>query len=280
MKISFVIIVLNGMPFIRASLKNIYEKAYEIVIVEGAVKNCMFAANSDGSSTDGTVNFIKSFPDPLNKIRLIQGAWPEKCEMQNEALKIISGDYIWLVDSDELYKEKDMNMIIQMLVNDSTITEICFPAFHFWKGFDYIISSKPLENAFFHRIFKLNRPCFFTTHRPPTLFWEGQNKTTDKMNLLEATILRKEEIYIYHYSYLLEEQVKQKIELYKRYGWGRIWNLDLSDWYFNCFLKWTPENKSEIEKKYGIWTCDKDSGTERFIGIHPKSIVEIKQCLK
>ena len=37
------------------------------------IASCLFAANEDGSSKDGTVEFIKSFPDPGNKIKLIQG---------------------------------------------------------------------------------------------------------------------------------------------------------------------------------------------------------------
>ena len=280
MRISFIMIVLNGMPFIKAVLESIYKAAYEIIIIEGAVEKCKFAANLDGSSKDGTVEFIKAFPDPQFKIKFVQGQWAEKCEMQNKALQSCSGDYVWLVDSDEVYKENDVDTIIKMLEEDSTIIQVNMPILHFWKGFDYIIHSEILSNVETHRIFRLDRNCFFTTHRPPTLFCEHYNEVTAKVNVLKTSILRKAGIYLYHYSYILNEQVKQKIELYKRYGWGKVWGLDLDDWYSNCFIKWTPENKDEIEKKYGVWTCDKDSGTRQFSGNHPKSIVEMKQCLK
>ncbi|MBZ0198999.1 MAG: methyltransferase domain-containing protein, partial [Ignavibacteriaceae bacterium] len=53
-KISFVMIVLNGMPFIEYALKAIYQAAHQIIIVEGAVEKCLFAASLTGSSTDGT----------------------------------------------------------------------------------------------------------------------------------------------------------------------------------------------------------------------------------
>lgn len=274
MKISYVMIVLNGMPFIEFSLRSIYDFAHEIVVVEGAVESCMFAANSNGSSKDGTVEFVKAFPDPENKIKLIQGRWPEKREMQNEALKHISGDYIWLIDSDEVYKKEDINTVIGILEESPTITEVHFPIFHFWKGFDYIISSKILESCFFHRIFKLSKPCNFTTHRPPTLLWKQQNKTTDKMNLLEASILKGKGVCVYHYSYILEEQVEQKIKLYKEYGWEKYWSIDLDDWYNNCFLKWTPENRNIIDKKYAIWTGSINSCTVPFKGSHPDVILD------
>jgi len=61
MKISYVIIVLNGMPYLEAALKSIYKSAHEIIIIEGAVINCQFAANEAGSSWDGTVECAKSF---------------------------------------------------------------------------------------------------------------------------------------------------------------------------------------------------------------------------
>jgi len=268
-------IVLNGMPFIKASLTAIYDSAYEIIIVEGAVRKCMFAANSDGSSVDGTVEFIKSFPDPKNKIRLIQGKWLEKCNMQNRALKFITGDWVWLVDSDEVYKKEDIDLIIEFLKNHKNITQVNLPPIHFWKGGDYALDSEILEKSEgFRRIFKVHRPCHFVTHRPPTMRWGlgHESRTTDKMEVLNPSVLSDLGVFLYHYSYINEVQVKQKIELYKRYGWGKAWKIDLDDWYKNCFLKWTPETRHKIELEYGIWTCDKNSRTKLFSGKHPKSV--------
>jgi len=275
MKISYVMIVLNGMPFIEASLKSIYDSAYEIIIVEGAVKQCMFAANPDGSSKDGTVEFIKAFPDPKKKIKLIQGIWPEKCEMQNKAVKIATGDYIWLVDSDEVYKKKDIEVIIGMLDADPTITQINFSLFHFWKGFEYVLSSPILKShPGFFRVFKLDKPCYFTTHRPPTFLLQRYKKTTYQMNRVENSVMVKKGIFIYHYSYVSDSQVKQKVELYKKYGWDKFWKMDLDDWFNNCYLKWTVANRETVEAKYPVWTGDKRSRTELFLGVHPDSILE------
>ena len=268
-------VVLNGMPFIEASLKSIYKKAHEIIIVEGAIKKALFAADDKGHSIDGTIDFVKGYDDPDKKIKFISGIWPEKCQMQNKGLELATGDYVWLIDSDEVYKEEDIDTIIEMFEKDPTITKVHFPVFHFWKGFDYVMYSEILEKAFFHRIFKLNSPCTFVTHRPPTLLWKQQGKTTDKMNLLEASVLKEKGIYLYHYSYVLEKQVEQKIELYKRYGWGETWNIDLEDWYSNCFLRWTPENREVVDEKYAIWTADKNSVTKKFLGSHPKSMIRV-----
>lgn len=264
------------MPFIEAVLDSIYDKAHEVIIVEGAVKKCLFAANSDGSSNDGTVEFIKGYPDSGNKIKLIQGIWPEKCEMQNKAVEVASGDYIWLVDSDEVYKKEDIAAITKMLDDDPTITQVNFSVFHFWKGFDHILSSEILKKTpGYFRLFKLDRPCYFTTHRPPTFYLKRYRKCSNKIHLVDHFTLAKKGIYLYHYSYVLEKQVEQKIMLYKGYGWDKVWGLDLDDWYNNCFLKWTPENKDAIEKNHAIWTGDRNSVTERFLGSHPSSMSSI-----
>src|SRR3989304_6272987 len=153
-RFSFVMIVLNGMPFIEYSLKSVYDFADEIIIVEGAVEKCMFAANAAGGSTDGTVEFIESFPDPQDKIKLVRGRWPEKCEMQNEALKHVTGNYVWLIDSDEVCKTENLERIKGILRIDPSITQVNFIPDNFWKGLDYIFVSRKFweESCHYRRL--------------------------------------------------------------------------------------------------------------------------------
>ncbi|MHC4790384.1 MAG: FkbM family methyltransferase [Planctomycetota bacterium] len=280
-KFSFVMIALNAMPFIEYSLKSIYDFAHEIIIVEGAVEKCMFAANPDGSSNDGTVEFIRSFPDPLHKIKFIQGKWLEKCQMQNEALKFVTGNYVWLIDSDEVYRKEHLQKIREILNKDLSITQVNFIPDNFWKGLDYIFVSPKFFQYRWHyrRLFKFVPGAAFTTHRPPTMVWPGSDQTTEQMNLLDGLKTREMGIILYHYSYVLDEQVKQKIELYKRYGWDKSWNVDLDKWYNECFLRWTPENRYQIDAKYPIWTGDRNSHTQPFTGIHPEVMAEFKAGL-
>lgn len=267
MKISYVMIVLNGMPFIEFSLKAIYDSAYEIIIVEGAVKDCMFAANSDGSSIDGTVEFINSFPDPDNKIKIIQGKWPEKREMQNKALEHVSGDYVWLVDADEVYHKQDIQKIIQMLEQDDSVMQMNLSFYPFWKGFDYYVFCPPVAwSRNCGRVFKYAPGATFVNHRPITMRWPG--------NQHAITPYLMPDVHFFHYSYVLDSQVQQKIRLYKTYRWDRVWQIGLDEWYNECFRKWTPENREKIEKAYSIWTVHRDSHTRRFEGAHPEVMLE------
>jgi len=276
LKFSFIMIVLNGMPFIEYSLKSVYNFAHEIIIAEGAVEDCMFAANPDGSSKDATVEFIKSFPDPANKIKLIQGRWPEKCEMQNEALKYVTGNYVWLIDSDEVYKKEDIEKIKELLRKDPSITQVNFIPDNFWKGLDYIfVSPMFFEHAHhFRRLFKYVPGAQFTTHRPPTMVWPNSSLTTEQMHLVDGLQTRQMGIILYHYSYVVDEQVVQKMEYYGRRGPWEVSGLNRSQWYHQCYLKWTPANRKEIEARYPVWMGDKNSCTEPFKGSHPQVMAD------
>lgn len=266
-KVSFIYIVLNGMPFIEFSIKAVYGYAHEIIVIEGAVEQCLFAANADGSSVDGTVTAIKNYPDPDAKIHFVQGIWPEKLEMHNRALELVTGDYVWLVDSDEVYKGDDVSRVCKMLFQDPTIVRVDFIPDNFWKGFDYIfISDKFLEEpCHYRRLFKFLPGMRFISHRPPTVAGETGR-------IVSGNETRGMGIYPYHYSYVLWSQVCQKIELYHRYGWGMQWEVNLDEWYREMFLKWTPDNREVLEERYPVWTGDKASRTRPFLGEHPESM--------
>ena len=118
-KISFGIIVLNGEPFTKYCLRQIYPYAYEIFIIEGGSKKAMNTA-VDGRSSDGTLDSIyefKNLEDTENKITIItkEGFWDSKDEQSNAYFERATGDYIWQIDIDEFYKSDDMETIINIL---------------------------------------------------------------------------------------------------------------------------------------------------------------------
>src|SRR5690606_423004 len=104
-RISYVMNVLNGEPFITYQLRSIYPFAHQIVIVEGAYRKFAHAATPDAHSTDRTRELIRAFPDPERKIALIEreGFWSDRLDMCNAFLPRVTGDAIWQVDADEFY---------------------------------------------------------------------------------------------------------------------------------------------------------------------------------
>ncbi len=135
-RISFGIIVLNGDPFTKYCLRSLYPFAYEIIVVEGAVREAAEIATATGHSRDGTLKALQQFKDeedPLNKVRIItrNGFWDDKDQMSQAYAARATGDYIWQVDIDEFYKADEMALVLEILRQEPTITAVSFKQIQF-----------------------------------------------------------------------------------------------------------------------------------------------------
>ena len=94
-KISVIMAVYNGMPYVRQAVKSIIEQSYknfEFIIV-------------DDASTDETSNFLKSLKD--KRIKIINNSKNIGLAASlNEALKVASGQYIARMDADDISSSK------------------------------------------------------------------------------------------------------------------------------------------------------------------------------
>lgn len=93
-QITFGMIVLNGLPFIKYNLKGLYPYAHQIIVVEGACKSASTIADENGHSNDGTLEELKIFKsefDKEDKITIVtaeddgkpNGFWNENAEFDN-----------------------------------------------------------------------------------------------------------------------------------------------------------------------------------------------------
>jgi len=262
-------IVLNGEPFIAYSLRAIYDVVDEIIVVEGAVQKAMFAANPDGSSKDRTVEIIKNFPDPDGKITLVRGRWKGKLEQSQEYMRRATGDYVWIVDSDEMYLPEDIAHVKQMLEDDPEITVVSFYERAFWHNLHTQLVGPPWEGvreAVFYRLFKRVPGARFTTHRPPTVVGDDGVNLVEK-KLVRANEMRRRGVFLFHYSYVDAGQVKQKIEYYRRRGSK---NAGPPDWFERVYLAW-PDDPAGIEAKYGTHPIG-TGWTAPYYGPHPPAM--------
>ena len=283
MKISFGMIVFNGDYVLKENLESLYPFAHEIVITEGPVKH--YIDRGFTTSTDNTVSIIKSFPDPENKIKLVQGQWPEKDEMCNAYAKYLTGDYVWHVDSDEIYKPEEMERIIKYLTdNQNNCYSMAFKFRSFYGGFERYISGFE-ENFETVRIQKIiPGKSTWLTHRPPTMIWPLTGKKCRDMGHIDHNTTDLWGIRIYHYSHVFPKQVKAKLDYYKMRGGSSI----ISNYWENLYVPWlkakTEEDKLKIEAPtLGVqeWTPERrgPAYTKKFEGVHPNIIIAATQKL-
>ncbi|HOD35369.1 MAG TPA: hypothetical protein PLR20_04630 [Syntrophales bacterium] len=271
-RLTFGMIVFNGKPFVKYNLTSIYPFAYQIIVVEGACQSSAAIARPDGHSTDGTLELLYRFKrelDPENKVLIVtaddegyaDGFWPEKDEMSRAYAKRATGNYLWQIDSDEFYHEEQVARLMGLL-RTKRPDMVSFPVTTFWGSPDYTV------DGFFHirdkhdqipRLFAWKPGYTYATHRPATVLDE---KGTDlrKKYWLQASDLKRMQIYMYHYSHLFPHQVLDKIVYYK----NRL-NNSIDTWGESVYVR--------LEKPYRVHNAYQYiSWLERFSGEHPKAI--------
>lgn len=272
-KISFGIIVLNGEPFTKYCLRQLYRHAHEIIVVEGAVKTACGIAPT-GRSTDGTLKALNEFKeneDPDNKIKIItmDGFWEEKDQQSQAYANSATGDYLWQVDIDEFYKNEDIEKVKGLLRESPEITAMSFRQITFWGGLDYCCNSVYLTScnaSEYHRLFKWGDGYKYSAHRPPTVIGPDGINLRDK-KWLRAAYTEKMGISLYHYSLLFPKQVIEKCEYYSKPGGGFMSEAD--QWAKECYFKLNKPFKVHNVYAYPSWLI-------RYKGTHPQQIEKMR----
>ena len=274
MKVAFAMIVFNGEMFLKQVLESIYPFANQIVISEGTVK--YWADKGFKTSTDNTNKILAEFPDPENKITVVHGTYNEKTELCRAYMPHIrqDTDYLWTIDSDEVFKTEDIIKVIQLLKNEKP-GSIGFQSNTFFGGFNHILTGFERDHSF-KRILKYVDGCTYVDHRPPTLSSEHGVAISGRQ------LFDKTGVEMYHYSYVSPKQVFEKIQYYKE----SLSKNNCIDNYFNeIWLPWVRGNdeiKQQIETKWKgvhefVPSYRGDCYTQFFIGQHP---VPIKNSIK
>lgn len=146
-KITAGVIVLNGVDTLKPTLDSIYSSVDKIIVVEGVVED--YAINNHklinkGHSIDGTLEFLEDYSDPLNKVEVItiedvfpkrkSRYWKNKNEMQNAIAERIKTEIYLKVDSDEVWKESDIEFVRRIFMAKSDLSVIYMQRWHFWKN--------------------------------------------------------------------------------------------------------------------------------------------------
>ncbi len=127
-------IVLNEADLLAVNLKNHYDMADKIVIVEGADKRFP-NATPEGLSIDATAEVVRSFPDPAAKITFIQHGWADdKSELRNRYCELAENGILIAVDADEFLSPLSAAMLLGRLRRLSGPGCVRIPHVHLWKN--------------------------------------------------------------------------------------------------------------------------------------------------
>lgn len=238
-KLSVGIICLNEEEYIEICLKSIYQHAHEIIIAEGACqlyldKNPDYV-NKNGSSTDRTVEIIRNFPDPDNKILLVQGLWKNKGEQRHQTYSRMTGTHYLLVDADEIYKSEDLDIMFEYIDKNPQCCLFSIPFIHFWKEPKWQVIGEGSDPGYWNmrhpRLFKRDSRYYYdvvhdhghTTLKDENGKWMFPFQAPYKGNCVEIPIN------IYHYGYMKSEKnimAKEKFYEARRGTEDFIWH----DW--------------------------------------------------
>jgi len=279
-KFSIGMIVFNAELFLQACLDSIYDFAHEILIVEGSCPQARWDANPDGTSTDGTLAIISNYPDVDNKIKLVASqAWEHKNEMVNAYIPYVTGNYLFQVDSDEIWPDNDLNKIKQVLLDRPEIDCMEFLPLQFWHNFETIMIEGHWDNPFI-RLFKFEPGAMWLSHEPPILLRPNQPQG-GAYNDKRINATKEYDIKFFHYSYLTEKQARWKASFFSHYESGISSDTSTSirmtcDWFEKVWKPW-KDNPEKIESIYGTspgggpaWTPQ--GKTAKYDGQHPKAI--------
>ena len=247
MKWGVILIVANGDAYFRKWWEHYRELFGEnIGIAHGFTR----AYADCGFKLDYTYNAIQQLRGNFSKFIATCRIYKDKTEQQNTALSILDDDtdYIFIADVDEFIKKEDFETLKSIIEAEKPHTATVNMN-HYWKSDQYICKGG-LGWAYdtpIPRVFKYTKGCFFTEHRPIQLNTDGYNMHIP--------------IKIDHYSYVDERMVREKMEYY-----GKVYPENANkynDWFLNCWMKWTPENREEIEKIYSVHPSSLGAKTEK-----------------
>lgn len=213
-------ILWNEIAFLKQKLPFLYKNFDQIIFFDLNIRTSAF-------STDGSHEFIKDYPDPENKITLIEKtdlkdvdgyigiSYIEKRKMFAVGSSYVKDDMdvFWCTDMDEFFTKELINKV-ENLYNTTDNRTILVPHLVFFKNDKYIFSKNKTGGE--RWVLPWAR---ITKHTPGNVY--GHCSLNTQFGPV-GSILDEE---IFHFSYVGDEKVANKVEGYGHGVWVRdVWN--------------------------------------------------------
>lgn len=214
LKISFGIIVLNGLPFLRYCLDALYPHAHEIIVAEGAAERGKSQARGDGHSADGTLEELRRYqaesdPDGKVIVATTEGYWADRDAQSRGYAEKATGDFLWQIDIDEFYQPQDIEAVRAMLAADPSITGASFRWLNFWGGPSTVVDGWFLRagGGDVNRLFKWGPGYRYGNHWEGPRSFDPEGNDMTQGNWISAETMARKGIRCFHYSLVFPGQV-------------------------------------------------------------------------
>jgi putative sugar O-methyltransferase len=246
-KFGAVIAVLNEEDTIGLCLKSIYPYVDKIVITTSE-----YTWAGEKVELDRTLDIISEFPDPYDKIHVINGKWDRDDFARNDALNYLQEqgfDWALIVDGDEVWDGKDLNKLKSITAYYDRDAYRC-SWYTYWK--DYFHRIDPPET--FQPIVMVKVSTVrFTWIREAKNVETGEQCTYQSENCI---VIPSTEVMLHHFSYS-HSDAKTKAKVEKSPHAKEF----VPNWYEKVWLAWNenmedlhPTNPSQYKRAvYSKW---------------------------
>jgi len=208
-------ILYNEIAFLKQKLPFLYQHFDQLIFYDLGVKEMDY-------STDGSHEFIKEYPDPEGKITLIEQRdlsnvknYKGYSVLQKQKMFAVGSRYVhndmdvfWCTDMDEFFQQSLIAKVEQRISGGS----ILVPHLVFFKNHRWVFAEKkgpPLQHLPWPRI---------AAHKPGNLY--GHCSLHEQFK----PVMRVGDERIFHFSYIGDEKVRFKADIYKVEKWVRdVW---------------------------------------------------------
>lgn len=243
-------ILYNELPFLKQKLPFLYENFQQIIFYDlnvGKVPNHF--------STDGSHEYISSYPDPERKITLI-----EKTDMSDivdyrgagsvgkQKMFAVGSSYVdddvdvfWCTDMDEFFHKTLIEKVEKIITERTDVSSIDLRHMCFWKNFSYKLC---FANSDIMTLYA--RIC---RHKPGNIY----GHCTIQSQFSKTLFLEENDELYYHYGWVGDARVRRKLRHYTEPPTGNPIHKKMYDVYLdNVWEKFSPyDNEICGEELFG-----------------------------
>jgi len=209
MKHAFFTILYNELPFLKQKMKFLYDNFEQLIFYDLHAE-----PNDIHFSTDGSHEFIKKYPDPYNKITLIERTNLNdvqalgvskiiKQKMFSYGSEFVNDDIdlFWCFDMDEFF-HKSLISKVEDVYNKNDIQSININHYSIWKNRNFILTDN-MNDSFY-----LDFAVRITKHE------KGNKYGHCSLGTQYPKIYMIDDEKIYHFAFFGNERVKFKMKYY------------------------------------------------------------------